>query len=613
MDGPLSSPRAFPLRWHLMLLVVGTLLPVVLFGAVVAHRLSQSERAAAERRLVQAARDLAATVDREMSSTIRTLSALAASERLERGNLKSFHIQAGRAARTQPSWMTVLLLAPDGRQLMNSRLPWGTALPAANELASLRRAVESRRPVVGDLARGPGGNLAFPVRVPVLQGGEVRYVLTAAITPQLLAGVVGRQLPSQEEWTRTVVDRQGTVVARTRHPERFVGTPGTPSFIRSLREAREGLRPSTTLDGQAVYTSFSHASLSGWTAVIAVPRGVVEGPARRTMTAVAGAGLALLLVSGLGAFVLSRHVSQGIASAASAAAVLAHGGRPRVQPSRVAEVARLSEALDQSADLLAQRESERNEHLAHAEASRAEAEAASRAKDEFLAMLGHELRNPLGPIRNGAHLLRQLVPKDERVARVLEIIDRQIAHIVRLVDELLDASRIARGKVVLQKELLDLRLVARNVYEDFAPDFERVGIAFHLDLPPAEVWVHGDRTRLAQCLGNLLHNAFKFTPAGGNVALALTVEGELALLEVRDDGPGIDPGLLPALFEPFSQGPQSLDRGQGGLGLGLALVKGLAELHGGTVRAHSDGPGKGTVFTIALPLKPAVEAAAAAF
>ncbi|MEA2560244.1 MAG: hypothetical protein QOH06_1748 [Acidobacteriota bacterium] len=596
-----------------MLLVVGTLLPVVVFGAVVAHQLSQSERAVAERRLVQSARDLATSVDREMSSTIRTLSALAASERLEHGDLEGFHAEARRVARTQTSWRTVILLLPDGRQLVNTLRPWGTPLPSAFEPASLRRTVETRRPAVGDLARGANGTLAFPVRVPVFQAGKLRYVLTAALAPETLAGFVDRRLSPQEEWTRTVVDRQGVIVARTRDPERFVGKPGTPSFIRSMREAREGLRPSTTLDGQAVYTAFSHAPLSGWTGVIAVPRHVVEGPARRTMAAVAGAGLVLLLVSGLGAFVLSRRVSRAIASAASAASTLAHGGRPRVEPSRIAEVARLAGALERSADLLAQREAERNEHLARAEASRAEAEAASRAKDEFLAMLGHELRNPLGPIRNGAHLLRQLVPRDERVARVLEIIDRQIAHIVRLVDELLDASRIARGKVVLQKEWLDLRLLARNVHEDFKPDFDGVGIAFHLDLPPAEVWVHGDRTRLAQCLGNLLHNALKFTPTGGNVALALTVEGtvegELANLEVRDDGPGIDPGLLPTLFEPFSQGPQPLDRGQGGLGLGLALVKGLAELHGGTVRAHSDGPGKGTVFTVSLPVEPAAVAA----
>ncbi|HEX6862143.1 MAG TPA: sensor histidine kinase [Thermoanaerobaculia bacterium] len=592
--------------------MVGTLLPVVVFGAVVVHQLSRSERAVAERRLVQSARDLALGIDREMSSTIRTLSALAASERLERGDLEGFRAEARRVAGTQPSWLNVTLLLPDGRQVMNTERPWRSPLPSTSEPSSLRQTVETRRPAVGDLARGADGALAFRVRVPVLHSGELRYVLTASITPQMLAGFVG-QPSSQDEWTRTVVDRKGIVVARTRHPERFVGKPGTPSFMRIIKEAREGLRPSTTLDGQPVYTAFSHASLSGWTAIIAVPRGVVEGPARRTMTAVAGAGLALLLVSSIGAFLLSRRVSRAIASAASAASTLAHGGRPRVEPSRIAEVASLAGALERSADLLAQRERERNENLARAEASRAEAESASRAKDEFLAMLGHELRNPLGPIRNGAHLLRQLVPGDERVARVLEIVDRQVAHIVRLVDELLDASRIARGKVVLQKEWLDLRLLARNVYEDFKPDFDGARIAFHLDLPPAEVWVHGDRTRLAQCLGNLRHNALKFTPEGGNVALALALEGERASLEVRDDGAGIDPGLLPKLFEPFSQGPQPLDRGQGGLGLGLALVKGLAELHGGTVRAHSDGAGKGTVFTLSLPRTfPAPAAAGAA-
>jgi signal transduction histidine kinase len=604
--------KTFPLRWHLVLLVLGTLLPVVVFGALVAHQLSNSERALAERRLVQSARDLATGIDREMSSTIRTLSALAASERLERGDLPGFHAEASRVARTQSFWRTVILLSPDGRQLMNTLRPWGAPLGSVNEPASLRRAVETRQPVVGDLVRGADGVLAFPVRVPVFQAGELRYVLTAALAPEMLAAFVDRRLSPREEWTRTVVDRQGVVVARTRDPERFVGKRGSPSFLSKIQGTNEALVRETTLDGKLVYTAFSHAPLSGWAGIIAVPRNIVEGPARRTMLVVAAAGLGLLLVSGLGAFVLSRHVSKGIASAASAAAVLAHGGRPRVQPSRVTEVARLAEALDRSADLLTQRERERNENLSRAEASRAEAEAASRAKDEFLAMLGHELRNPLGPIRNGAHLLRQLIPKDERVARVLEIIDRQIAHIVRLVDELLDASRIARGKVVLQKEWLDLRLVARNVYEDFKPDFDHARIAFHLDLPPAEVWVHGDRTRLAQCLGNLLHNALKFTPADGNVELALTVEGETASLEVRDDGPGIDPGLLPTLFEPFSQGPQPLDRGKGGLGLGLALVKGLAELHGGTVSAHSDGPGKGTVFTISLPFDPAEPAAAGA-
>jgi len=593
-----------------VLLVVGTLAPLVVFGALVAHQLSSSERAAAERRQIQSARDLAAAVDREMSSTIRTLSALAASERLERGDLEGFHAEASRAAKTQPSWMTVLLLSPAGRQLVNTMLPRGAPLPPTSEPASLRRTVETRRPTVGDLARGTGGYLAFPVRVPVLRNGELRYVLTAAITPQMLADVVDRQLSPTEEWTRTIVDRRGIVVARTRSPERFVGKPATPSFFRVVQESKDGLVPQTTLDGELVYTAYSRAPLSEWTAIIAVPREIVDGPALRVMLAVLGAGLAVLVVSGLGAFFLSRHVSRGIGSAASAAAVLAHGGRPQVNPSRVAEVALLGEALERSADLLSQRERERNEHLQQAEAARAEAESASRAKDEFLAMLGHELRNPLGPIRNGAHLLRQMLPKDQKVIRVLEIIDRQLGHIVRLVDDLLDASRIARGKAVLKRELLDLRALARDVHEDFKPELDRARIAFHLVLPKTEVRVDGDRTRIAQCLGNLLHNALKFTPAGGNVSLELTVEGGLASLSVRDDGLGINPAILPSLFEPFSQGPQPLDRSQGGLGLGLALVKGLTELHGGTVRAHSDGEGKGTLFTILLPVEPATAAAA---
>ncbi|HET9225469.1 MAG TPA: hybrid sensor histidine kinase/response regulator, partial [Thermoanaerobaculia bacterium] len=383
----MSHRRTFPLRWHLVLLVVGLLLPAVVFGALIAHRLSLSERAVAERRLVRSARDLAMDVDREMSSAIRTLLALAASERLERGDLQGFHLEARRVAKAQPSWKEVLVLAPDGRQ--------------------------TQQPAVGDLARDADGMLAFPVRVPVVHDGKLRYVLTAVITPDLLASFVGR-MSSQEEWTRTVVDRNGIVVARTREPERFVGKPGTPSFIRILREAQEGLRPSVTLDGQLVYTAFSHAPLSGWAAIIAVPREVVDGPAQRSLLAAGGAGLAVLLVSGLGAFLLSRRVSREIAGAASAAVTLAHGERPQARPSRVAEVARLFEALDRSADLLAERERERNEHLARAEAARAEAEGANRAKDEFLAMLGHELRNPLGPIRNAAYLLHQLLPKDAR-------------------------------------------------------------------------------------------------------------------------------------------------------------------------------------------------------
>ncbi len=595
--------RPVRLRWHLVLLVCGALLPVVAFAALVVRQLASSEQAVVERRLLRSARELTAVLDREMSGTIRVLSALSQSERLERGDLQAFYSEAKRVAQTQPSWLSVLVFAPDGRELLSTAQPWGAPPRAASEPASLRRILQTRRPTVGNLAPGRRrGHLAFPIRVPVLQSGELRYVLTAVITPEALAGLVVPQDSGTEEWTRTVVDAQGIVVARTREPERFVGRRGSPSFLKRIREDPEGLTRETTLDGTPVYTAFSRSRLSNWTTLIAVPREVLDGPPRDSLLLVAGLGLALLAVSGVGAFLYSRPLSRSIESAAAAADTLARGGRPAVAPSAVKEVTHLAQALERSADLLRERERERNEHLLRAEAARAEAETASRAKDEFLAMLGHELRNPLGPIRNGVHLLRELLPPDERAERVRGMIERQVVHITRMVDDLLETSRITRGKIVLKKRTLDLGLVVREACEDFRARFEQAGITLSCSAPQTPVWIDGDETRLGQCLGNLLHNALKFTPANGEVSVSLSAAGENASVEVRDSGYGIDPALLPSLFQPFAQGPQSLDRSQGGLGLGLALVKGLVELHGGTVHAGSEGSGKGACFTLLLPL-----------
>jgi signal transduction histidine kinase len=593
--------RPLPLRWHLILLLIGTLLPVTLFAGAMGYRLASQEREAAERRLAISVSDLATALDREMATTIRILAALTESERLDRGDLQGFHAEATRVARTQLSWLTVLLVAPDGRQFLSTAQPWGSPLGRAIEPESLRRTLATRRPVVGELARGRRGILAFPIRVPVVRDGEVRYVLTAVITPEALSALVVRQLPASEEWTRTVVDSQGIVVARTREPERFVGKPGTPSFLRQIRSRTEGLVRQTTLDGAPVYTAFQRSPLSNWTAIIAVPVEHVEGPERQAILIVTGSGLIILLFSGLGAFLLSRHMSRSIESAASAAAVLAEGGRPRVEPSTVAEAARLAAALETSADLLQQRQRELAEHLARAESARAEAEAANRAKDEFLAMLGHELRNPLGPIRNGVYILRESLTADPKVRRVQEMVERQLLHMTRLLDDLLEVSRISRGKIELRRQRLDLQKVAQEVYEGFKYQLDHARIGFHLAVPDEPVWVDGDETRLAQCLGNLLHNALKFTPAGGEVSLSLTAGGEAAEIVVQDNGSGIDPAFLPKLFQPFAQGPQSLARDKGGLGLGLALVKGLIELHGGTVEAASEGEGKGSRFTLRLP------------
>jgi CheY-like chemotaxis protein/two-component sensor histidine kinase len=235
---------------------------------------------------------------------------------------------------------------------------------------------------------------------------------------------------------------------------------------------------------------------------------------------------------------------------------------------------------------------------------------AGRRKDEFMAMLAHELRNPLAPIRNAAHVLRLRGEDAAAVGWAREVIDRQAAHMTRLVDELLDASRIARGKVALRREPLDLAGLARAAAEDHRGGLEAGGLALELDLPPAPVWVRGDPVRLAQVFGNLLANAAKFTDPGGRVVVRVARDGAEAVAAVRDSGIGFSPELEPRLFETFAQADSSLARSKGGLGLGLALVKGLVELHGGSVAAASDGPGRGAEFSFRLPVDREPRAAA---
>jgi PAS domain S-box-containing protein len=229
---------------------------------------------------------------------------------------------------------------------------------------------------------------------------------------------------------------------------------------------------------------------------------------------------------------------------------------------------------------------------------------ADRRKDEFLAMLAHELRNPLAPIRNSVEVLRRIGPAEPRLLQVGEMIDRQVAHMARLVDDLLDVSRVSRGKILLRAERLDLTPLVAAVVDDLRGLLATSGLELDQELPLEPVWLSGDPTRLSQVVGNLLQNANKFTNPGGKVRVRLVADRESgqAVLTVEDTGIGMDPDILARLFEPFSQADGSLDRSRGGLGLGLALVKGLVELHGGEVRAASPGPGRGSTFTVRLPL-----------
>ena len=226
---------------------------------------------------------------------------------------------------------------------------------------------------------------------------------------------------------------------------------------------------------------------------------------------------------------------------------------------------------------------------------------ADRRKDAFLEMLSHELRNPLAPIRTSLYLLDRVEPTGQRAKHARDVISRQVSHLTRLVDDLLDMTRIASGKVALQRSNVDVVSLARRAVEDYRDLAGERGLNIVLAAPHKAIAVDGDETRLAQILANLLTNSLKFTPAGGEVKVELQVRGDSVLLQVKDTGVGIAPDLLPTIFDPFTQAQQSAARTEGGLGLGLALVKGLAELHGGTIEAKSTA-GQGAAFTITLPI-----------
>jgi len=222
-----------------------------------------------------------------------------------------------------------------------------------------------------------------------------------------------------------------------------------------------------------------------------------------------------------------------------------------------------------------------------------------RARDQFLAMLGHELRNPLGAIHTAAELLLRDPTSAERHAAIIQ---RQGRKLARLVDDLLEVSRVESGKVSLQRTVLDLRGTVERSLEAVAPAADRAHLRLERSLPPEPLPVEGDPVRLEQVVGNLLSNAVKYTPAGGRLRVEAERRGTAASLRVVDTGIGIAPELLDRIFEPFTQATTSLDRSDGGLGLGLALVRGLVTLHGGTVRASSDGAGRGTAVEVLLPL-----------
>ena len=591
--------KTVPLRQRLFLLVAAALLPVAIASGIALYGLYQQHRSQAERSVLEVARALSTAVDGELRRAINVLETLAASSALDAGDFSAYRERLARLQSDKDPWLALILIGMDGRQLINTAVPAGGVLPEVAERASLERVLRERAPVIGAMARGPNGAWGIPVRVPVIRGGQVRYILTAVIRPEAILGVLQRtRVPG--EWVVAVSDASGVRVARTASFEQTVGTPFSPSLVEMMaRGGMEGTGVTANSEGVSVFTAYTRAPETGWVTAVGLPvTGVVENAVRSFTTF--GGGILLSIALGiLVALLIARSIVRPMAELRDAAMQV--GGRQPLEPPRtdIREIDDVGRALAASEQERSQGEAERENLLRSEQQARAAAEAANRAKDEFLAMLGHELRNPLGAISNATALLQHPATDEKRRVDARGIIARQVAHLTRLTDDLLDAGRAVMGKIVLQREPVDLAATARQTLATLWASGRTQHNPIEQEIESA--WVDADPIRLDQILSNLVINAVKYSPAGSSIRVSVKREGADAVMRVIDKGIGIPPDLAPRVFDLFVQGKRPLDRSLGGLGIGLTLVRRLAEMHGGSADVRSDGDGKGAEFIVRLP------------
>lgn len=592
-----------PLRFRLFLLAASGLLPLAIVAGVVLAFLTGERERDAEQASLAVSRAMASAVESELRSTIGVLESLAVADELHPSRMADFHTMARRLS-SRLGWRAVVVADAEGRLLLNSARPYGAPAVQAVERDSLQRAIVQRRPVIGPVAEGPQlQGPAFAVRVPVERAGRLVYVLSAVLPAERIREVLLRQKMSATS-VAAVFDQNYHRVARV--PQHLAPRP-SPSLLALLsRGNAEGVGTTVTLEGARSHTGYVRLPSSGWVVATAISLHETDRSFYGVLGAVAAGLLASLALAAVLAWHFSRDVTDPIDHLKAAAAALGRGEPVQLGPLDVAELQEVGAALQRASEererAAAERqaaEAERETLLVRATEALRRAEEAGRSKDEFLAMLGHELRNPLAPMATALHLMARKGDPGTRLER--EVMERQVSHMKRLVDDLLDVSRITGKRLEMRMQPLRIADLVRHAGQAVQPV---LGLRrLELDIAPGagDLWVSGDEVRLGQVLNNLLGNAIKFTGPEGIIRLRLRdVDGQ-AEIAVSDTGLGMSPDVLAHVFDLFYQAPQGADRSRGGLGLGLAISRSLVEMHGGTVRAESAGEGHGATFTVRLP------------
>ncbi len=595
-----SSPRSRSLVARLSALPVAIVLPTLAFAGALLYVLWTAQQNELQRELQHTAHTLSVALDRELGGSTRELERIAESPLLRAGRLADFHAYVARIVAERRQFENIVLFDLAGQPTVNALVPYG------RPLSVLRRPLEEQvvttgKPVVSDiLPNTVDGAPSVAIAVPVKVDGVLRGVLTARLDHEELTRLLVEQ-QSRAGGVAAIIDRSQRIVARSRDSGKFFGQ-NVPDYFKDLVQGTpRGAAASRSLEGDAVLTAWETLPF-GWVVAIGIPTHATLSAFAQSIYALTALGFVLLALAVLGVVAFSRRVRNELVEISGQTHRLSAGERipPRRFTFRELDdvYGAMRDASQRLADLI--------DSLRHSESLArerlAELEQVDKRKDAFLAMLAHELRNPLAPIRTAAETLR-VQPADPRgIARAREVIARQVMHISRLVDDLLDVSRITQGKIVLHPILLDLRTVVSVAVHSATAFAVNRQQSIVWDEPPEAVWVEGDLVRLTQIVDNLLSNALKFSPSSSEVNVWLKIEGERAALTVHDQGAGIPQELLDRVFDMFVQGDDSLERTSGGLGLGLTLVRELTRLHGGEVHATSEGLGRGATFTVLLPL-----------
>lgn len=592
------------IRTELFLAAAAVLIPAFMIGAVAVDKAREGERQAALRGLRETVRATALLVDGEVQRSLGALNALANSEHLNTGDMRAFYEQAAAINRPPDVW--TLLLDESGSQVFNTVVPFGTPPPPPGARERVAKVLATQQPLVTDVVIGPAtGKLLTTLYVPTKTVNGKRYVIAQAFSVEHWKKTALQPL-GQAALIVAVIDRAGKFISRSQKSDELLGRPARAELVAAAAASNDGLIRHETLEGVDAYDAFTHSALTGWTIAVAAPVSSIETSANQAVLWLAAGMATALAAATAAAFLLGRKFIRAIDTASDAARAIGKGSQPALPRSSWNEVEALNETLADAGRLLAAEhssreavEAEREELLAREKAAREAAQAENAAKDRFLAMLGHELRNPLAAISGATAILARGGTEPVASQRYLDIIGRQNRHLTHIINDLLDVSRLLSGKVVLEREPLNVADCVRACVDAVRTTDAAAG--YRLEVEAEDVWVDGDPVRLEQILNNLIGNALKYSFVDGEIRVAVRAAGSQAVIEVADAGAGIRAALLPRVFDPFVQGPGSGARPQSGLGIGLALVKQLVELHGGEVSARSDGEGAGATFLVVLP------------